>query len=91
MTVTNGQLKFEVIDGTSTTWGAFGNDGSLSITIPTTLTDLNFYDPEFSVDNSGVGYAAHRVQSLSLNRIRRITSEGHLLEDSHVRTVFPRN
>jgi hypothetical protein len=91
MTLTTGQLTFEVFDGTSTTWGAFGNDGSLSITMPTTLTDLNFYDPQVSVDHSGIGYASHRVQSLSLNRIRWITSEGHLLEDSHVRTIFPRN
>jgi len=79
------------VNGTSMTWGVFGDEGHLNISTPTTLENLNAYNPQFSVDNSGVGYAAHRVQSLVLKRIRRITDEGDVLEDSTVRTVFPKN
>jgi hypothetical protein len=91
MTLVNGHLVVEVSDGTSTTWGAFGNDGNLKTTAPTTLVNLNTYNPQFSVDNSGVGYAAHRVKSLVLKRIRLIAADGNVSEDSNARTVFPQN
>ena len=91
MTIVDGHLEIEVINGTSLTWGEFGDEGHLKISMPTSLDDLNSYNPQFSVDNSGVGYAAHRVQSLVIKRIRRFTDDGEVLEDSTVRTVYPQN
>lgn len=83
-----GNLIFEVINGTSTTWGAFGGQGYLKATIHgVSLTNLNGYHPDVSVANSGVGYASNRVQSLVLKEVRLITSTGDVLTDSTPRVV----
>ena len=55
--------------------------------MPTTLENLNSYHPTVSVGNSGISYAANRVQSLVLKRVRVTTSEGEVLEDSTARPV----
>lgn len=87
MEIVGGVLKFAVTNGHSTTWGDFGGDGLLKIDVPTTLTNLNLYDPQVSVDNSAVGYAANRVTSLVLKRVRVVTSTGEVAEDTTPRVV----
>lgn len=87
MEIVGGVLKFAVINGHSTTWGDFGGDGLLKIEVPTTLTNLNLYDPQVSVDNSAVGYASNRVTTLVLKRIRVVLSTGEMVEDSTPRIV----
>ena len=88
MQLGDGSLTFEIIDGDSTTWGTFGGQGYLKATEDSTLTSLNGYNPEVSVNNSGINYAANRVQSLVLRRVRLVTSTGEVLEDDTVRTVY---
>jgi len=87
MEIAGGVLKFAVTGGHSTTWGDFGGDGLLKIEVPTTLTNLNQYDPQVSVDNSAVGYASNRVSSLVLKRVRVVTSDGDVVEDATPRPV----
>jgi len=82
-------LVFEVINGTSTTWGKFGGQGYLKATVESGLENLNAYDPDVSVANSGISYAANRVHSLVLRRVRLHTSTGEVLEDDTVRPVYP--
>lgn len=84
-------LSFEVVNGTSTTWGAFGGQGTLKTIVSTTLENLNGYDPEVSVKNSGVSYAANRVQSLVLKRVRAYSATGLIGEDSNPRVVHSLN
>lgn len=91
MELNDGSLSFEIINGTSTTWGNFGGQGYLKASIPTTLISLDAYDPAVSAENSGVNYAANRVQSLVLKRVRVYTSTGEQLEDTTARVVHPRN
>ncbi len=57
----------------------------------TTLGDLNGYTPTVSVENSGIAYAANRVQSLVLKRVRLFVSTGEVLEDTAPRTVHSQN
>jgi hypothetical protein len=88
MHLASGVLVFEVVNGSSTTWGAFGGGGSLRVVCLTGLEDLNRYSPDVSAANSAVGFAANRVQSLVLKRVRRITSTGDVLEDNTPRPVL---
>jgi len=83
----DGNLTFEIINGTSTTWGNFGGQGYLKSSIATDLTDLNAYDPSVSVEHSGVGYAANRVVWLALRRVRAYTDTGEEVEDTTLRVV----
>jgi hypothetical protein len=91
MALQGDNFVLEISDGTSATWGSFGNQGNLKTITATTLGNLNAYTPNFSVQNSGVGYAANRVQSLVLKRVRLITDTGQVIEDSTPRTVHSQN
>ena len=83
----NGVVEFEVIGGSSTTWGNFGGEGSMKLPITAEIPNLNGYNPENSVEHSGVSYAGNRVQLLVLKRVRLYTDEGLLAEDTNPRIV----
>ncbi len=87
MELSDGVLHMEIVEGSSTTWGSFGGQGYLKTDVPTELDNLNSYHPTVSVENSGIPYAANRVESLVLKRVRVTTSEGEVLEDSTARPV----
>ncbi len=81
------KLVFETIHGSSTTWGNFGGGDSLKVAVPTQLQNLNHYDPRVSVAESSVSYAANRVQSLVLKRVRTYGASGLIAEDNTPRVV----
>jgi hypothetical protein len=88
MWVSDGQLHFAVTNGNSETWGGFGSGGSLTVDVEHQLTNLQQYNPEVSVANSGIGFAAHRVTSLTLKAVRAY-SEGALeAQDTTPRVVY---
>ncbi len=76
----DGQLIFEIVNGHSETWGAFGGDGELAISHATELARLNAYRPAVSIDQSGIAYAGNRVSSLTLKKLRWQTIDGELHE-----------
>ena len=86
----DGVLTFEILGGTSATWGSFGGQGYLKASVPTALGNLNGYNPAVSVNNSGVSYAANRVQSLVLRKVRLVTSAGEVLEAEPQYSVYPK-
>lgn len=86
MQIVDDYLVFEISRGHSVAWGDFGGS-SLRIALPSGLSDLDGYDPGVSVRNSGVGYAANRVQSLVLKRVRYYTAGGESWEDNTERLV----
>lgn len=89
--IAGGVVGFEVIGGSSTTWGSFGGEGSMKLPITAKILNLNGYSPENSVKHSGVSYAGNRVQSLVLKRVRVYTDEGLLAEDTNPRVVHSMN
>ena len=89
MTVVDGQLSFLIVNGTSQTWGTFGNGNSIQVRVSTNLQNLNSYNPAVSLTNSGIGYASNRVTSLTLVGIRLYSSSGLLAQDSTARAVYP--
>lgn len=90
MSITPDGLVFQVLNGTSTTWGEFGGD-SLKLVVATTLTNLNAYSPTVSVEHSNISFASNRVQSLVLKSVRVYGETGLLGEDNNPRVVFPKN
>lgn len=83
-----GILTFGVKNGTSQTWGAFGNDGRLSLRTVAPLSDLSGYSTDVSVRNSGIGFASNRVEVLKITAVRRYTADGSMITDPNVYTVF---
>jgi hypothetical protein len=71
---------FEVSDGHSDSWGSFGDEGRLRLTMETTLENLNDYRPATSLQESGVSFAGNRVRSLTLTKLRWIDSDGNVYE-----------
>lgn len=89
MTIFDNVLLFQVINGSSQTWGSFGGSHAW-IAVNTSLTDLDGYDSNQSLDNSGVSYAGNRVQSLTLVAVRWYDSQGNLLQQNTTpQTVHP--
>jgi hypothetical protein len=80
-------LLFEVVDGTSTTWGDFDSPNSLKAWASSPVANLNGYHPDVSVENSGVGFAGNRVASLVLKEVRLTTESGTVLRDTTPRVV----
>jgi hypothetical protein len=72
-----------VINGQSQTWGNFGgsngNSGHLTLGINIGLPNLNGYDPNVSLDNSGVSFASNLVVSQTLMAVRWYDAKGNLL------------
>lgn len=88
MRVGDGYLRFKVKDGVSESWGSFGGESTLLVSKPTDVENLNSYTPSTSVDNSGVGFAANRVQSLRLLRVRKYAAGTLVAEDTSAKTVY---
>ena len=92
MSVAQNDLTFEVVNGNSTTWGAFGNDGKLQLSVGALLASLDGYSSNVSLDNSGVPYASNRVTSLTLKAVRWYSASGVLLQQNTTpQLVHPQN
>jgi hypothetical protein len=79
MKVEDGNLRFKVKNGVSTTWGAFGSDESLAIWVPSNVSDLSGYNPEHSAKFSRVGAGRGRVNKFQLQQVRYYDASGNLL------------
>lgn len=80
LSVQNGALTIEIVDGTSTTWGNFGGQGHLKHSVASTAPNLNQYRPHLSLTESGVGYGGNRVKSFELERVRWKLSTGQTFQ-----------
>lgn len=88
MSLDNGTLQFQVINGVSQTWGQFGGDGSLTLLeLDSELTDLNAYSPDNSIKFSRSGFAGQLVKSLKLKSVRYYSGDKLVNTDNQPRTV----
>lgn len=91
MSLASGVLSFSVVNGQSATWGSFDN-GSQPLQATTTATNLNSYDPNVSLTNSGVSFASNLVSSLTLTAVRWYDSNGQLIaQNTTPQTVHPQD
>jgi hypothetical protein len=87
MAIVHGQIVFDTDSGVSETWGNFGANGHLWISRESPVENLNSYSPDVSVENSGIGYAANRVERLVLKQVRYYTASGLHSTDTTERVV----
>ena len=86
--VRDGVATFEVTNGSSTTWGTFGGQGYLKAMLPTELSNVSGSSSAVSTGHSGVSYAANRVGSLTLKKVRYYNADGKLIaEDTAPKVV----
>jgi hypothetical protein len=81
MSIHGGSLYFSIKNGTSQSWGTFGGTNT-TVSLPSSLSNLNQYSHQSSLSWSGVGYASNRVGHLKLVRVRKIDSNGQIVEQS---------
>lgn len=72
-------LTFEVVNGTSTTWGAFGGQGYLKTSTSSSVTDLSGYDSSASTKFSRIGFASYRVKRFVRTEVRKYATGGVLV------------
>lgn len=88
ISLSSGKLKYEVLEGKSTTWGRFGQGyGDLSIDFTTTVKDLNAYRPDTSLAKSGVTWQSNRVSSMALVQVRYYSGDQLVATDTKSRPV----
>ncbi len=91
MSLEGNQLKFEVLNGNSSTWGNFGGQGYLKSILPTDLTHLGSYSLNTSVEHSRVGFASHRVKKFVRTQVRYYSIDGLVATDTTERVVHSYN
>lgn len=79
MKIENGEIRFEVKNGTASSWGNYGI-GGFHRTVSTSQTEFTLYSPETSVKFSRVGYAKHRVKKFVLKESRTYDADGELID-----------
>ncbi len=76
----NGNVLFDVDDGRSDTWGAFGDGDGLILWTGVAMNRLNNYRPAVSIGESGITFAGNRVSSLVLTKLVWKTADGEVTE-----------
>jgi len=94
MTLNNGNIHYRVANGSAPqTWGTFGVSDATMLQLDqnTSLANLNGYDPNVSLDNSGVSFGGNLVVSQMLVAIRYYDSAGRLINQiTTPQAVHPR-
>lgn len=75
---TDGRVRMEVINGVSDTWGTFDGDRALRLRVPSSIEDLNDWDPTNSIKHSRIGYGANRIVMFKRTEIRYFNRDGLL-------------
>ena len=82
------RVTFTVVDGQSTSWGAFGGV-SLRVKMPVSVPDLNAYNSNVSTGKTEVTYGGNRVKRLVLKEVRRYGADNALVSaELSPRVVF---
>ncbi len=85
--VASDKLNLEIINGNSLTWGSFGGQGYLKLSLNTWRNDLNSYKADYSVKHTRVSYGATRVNRLVRREVRYYSAEGLVSTDTEDRYV----
>ncbi len=80
-------LTFGVSNGNSQTWGKFGNDNELNLSVLFDYPNLNCYDSSASLAYSYVGFGSNRVQQVVRTAVRYY-SNGNLLSTDSTQQVL---
>lgn len=87
MEIVGGQLRYEIINGQSRSWGDFTSGDDISASVATPLTNLSGYSRDHSLAASTVNVAAHRVYMIYQSRVRYYSAAGLHHTDTAYKTV----
>jgi hypothetical protein len=87
MRLSGGSLTYEVVSGESTTWPKFGQGEQLDVIVPSSLTSLDAYRPDYTAANSGVSWQSNRVASMKILRVRYYSNGQLVSTDETPRTI----
>lgn len=87
MWLLGGLVLYDINNGQSTTWGAFGSGWDLATVFPASVSSLEGYDPDASVRTSGAGWESNLVTRLTLARVRYYQGGQLLWTDTRTRQV----
>jgi hypothetical protein len=87
MSLSNGTLRYHVMNGQSTTWGTFGGSGQLRVSFPAAVSSLTGYTPAASVANSGASWESNLVTQLTLVQVRYYSSGQLVYMDTTQRSI----
>ncbi|MEW4490385.1 hypothetical protein AB1L42_20030 [Thalassoglobus sp. JC818] len=76
--IEGGHLTMSVFNGSSTTFGSFGESNALKVWLFTNRDDLNPYHPGNSIEHSKVTFGANRVDYFKRSAIRFYDEDGDL-------------
>lgn len=85
--VDSGGLTIRVKNGESDSFGNFGGE-SFQVSHSTSLSNLDEYSVDDSVNNSGISLGANRVRVLKIVEVRRYKSDGSVVTDSAEHVVY---
>ena len=89
MSISGGNVNYAVNNGQSTSWGQFGQGSQLTVSFPSTLSDLSGYDPDGgSAANSGASWQSNHVTKLVLLRVRYYANGQLLWTDTNPRILI---
>ncbi len=91
MSVSGGNVHYDVENGQSTTWGSFGQGEQLSVAFPAQVNALANYNPDVSAANSGVSWESNLVTSMTLVQVRKYAGGNLIATDTNPRTVMGQN
>jgi hypothetical protein len=81
-------VSYSIINGQSTTWGAFGRNQGLSrVSFTAPITSMAAYSADTSVANSGAGWQSNRVASMTLLCVRYYSGTQLIATDNKNRSV----
>jgi len=84
---TNGnELAFAILNGQSTSWGAFGGSGT-AVGGSVGVANLNEYSTDTTAENSCVTYGENRVKLLMISEVRYYGANGLLYTDTTPRVL----
>ena len=81
MSLHDHHLHFYVKNGDSATWGDFGWENGLGMSVSTSLTNLNQYSSAITSRNSGISFGSNRIQSLKIIRTKSVKANGDVTYD----------
>src|SRR5262249_24089103 len=87
LALSGGMLRYQITNGTSTTWGGFRHGGLLSVVQSSSLESLDAYSPDVSKANSGVGWQANHVTRMTLARVRYYSGSTLVRTDNTPRSI----
>jgi len=85
MSMSGGNVNYQILSGQSTTWGQFGDQLAVSFAAP--VSSLSGYSPDTSVARSDVSFESNRVTSMTLLQVRYYQGTTLLSTDTNPRSV----